>query len=529
MDILKNGAEFKELKKLYLKRINTPLRVSKQISDMRQKYNKIYRNFYLSTTDLKKQKEIEEYLKYQTMLKYKRKNFIKTTKIEFQDKINLKEIYKCKSFKFKENNQLYFDIIIRFDKKFEYQPYLLPLKKKESIKYTSITEPNMLYVIKKLKSNNKKSNINVYGNKNQNKQNNKTKEQIKSKSSLNIKNRNKYDNKNLKLNIDNKKLEDNNKIIKIKRTLNIHKKDNKIIIKSPYNTIRKKNILVKNNINQFQKIEHIISPIRRKKEDINLSDIKSIKEYNSYIINNLLAKLDKYEDKNVENNNNINKKSSFKSIFSNYREGQRKLLSPFNYSFKNSTDNILYKRNSKDISSIDSNDNKLKKSTINKKMTIYQTNRNAFKFLPILNKTFNDTMNKSARLKKNLKSFRRDSKISTKNSKKKTNKITKKYFSQVESPTIKSTLKLIKKRNWSKDMNKFIYEDKKGHIIFKYSLSQKKKSPLIFVEEYNRMRNRRRRNNKKITSNIGFGITSKQDLKENKSKSYFGLFNHKKD
>ena len=41
MDIIKNGTEFKELKKLYLKRITIPLRVSKKISDIRKKFNSI--------------------------------------------------------------------------------------------------------------------------------------------------------------------------------------------------------------------------------------------------------------------------------------------------------------------------------------------------------------------------------------------------------------------------------------------------------------------------------------------------------
>lgn len=101
----------------------------------------------------------------------------------------------------------------------------------------------------------------------------------------------------------------------------------------------------------------------------------------------------------------------------------------------------------------------------------------------------------------------------------------KNFFSQAECPTIKSTLRLTKKRYWPKKIHQYIYEDKKGHIICKFYLNKKLKSPLIFVEEYNRMRNRRRRNNKKITSNIGFGITSKQDIKENQNyKSNFGLF-----
>ena len=535
MDIIKNGTEFKELKKLYLKRINTPLRVSKKISDMRKKFNSIYRNFYLSTTDLKKQKEIEEYLKYQTMLKYKRQNFIKTTKIQFEDKININELYRNKSCTYTDNNNLYFNIIIRFDKKFEYQPYLLPLKKREAIKCTSITEPNTINVIKKFKNNNKKSNINSYANIKQIKSTNITKEQIKSKSSLTInkKNKNKNDNQNLKksLNKNNDilKLNDKNKIIKIKKSLNIKKKDNKIIIQSPQNKIMKKKMIIfNNNIKQFQRLEKIISPIKRRKEDTSLYDnnIKSFNEQNSDNINILLAKLDKDEYKKAENINNIInvKKTSLKKNFSNEPLGHKRLFSSFYNSQKKSTDNIFFKRNNQNFSSIDNNDNNLSKNT-NKIMNLYQSNKSAFKYLPILNRTFDATMNLSARLKKNLKSFKKESKIRAINSNKKTKNIVKKYFSQAESPTIKSTLRLTKKRYWPKNIHQYIYEDKKGHINCKFSLNKKLKSPLIFVEEYNRMRNRRRRNNKKLISNIGFGITSKQDIKENKIyKSNFGLF-----
>ena len=111
MDFIKKNFTFK---KLYLKRITTPLRISKRISDMRYKFNKIYKNFYLSTTDLAKQKEMEEFLKYQAKLKYKLQNFIKVTKIYFNEKINLKELYPNKSAKFKDNNKIYFNIILFF-------------------------------------------------------------------------------------------------------------------------------------------------------------------------------------------------------------------------------------------------------------------------------------------------------------------------------------------------------------------------------------------------------------------------------
>ena len=116
-----------------------------------------------------------------------------------------------------------------------------------------------------------------------------------------------------------------------------------------------------------------------------------------------------------------------------------------------------------------------KKKTINlyninkKTISIYEQNKNAFKLLPILNKTFNSTISKSARLNKNIKSFRKEAKIRTKYSKRKTNKITKKYFDKIVAPTIKSTLRIAKKKSWPKEMYNYIQESKSGHINLKYS------------------------------------------------------------
>lgn len=73
---------------------------------------------------------------------------------------------------------------------------------------------------------------------------------------------------------------------------------------------------------------------------------------------------------------------------------------------KNQLITFFSKKIIKIFSSIDNNDHNLNKN-INKIMTLYQSNKNAFKYLPILNRTFNATMNKSARLKKNLKSFKK--------------------------------------------------------------------------------------------------------------------------
>ena len=537
-----------ELKKIILKRITTPLRISKKINDMKFKFNKIYRNFYLSSTDLKKQKEIEEYQKYQTMLKYKRQNFIKNTKIYFEEKINLKEIYPNKSAKFKENNKLYFNIIINYDKKFIYQPYLLPIRKRDYIKRYYPTDPNRANIINKIKSNNRRYAMSLFGSKKL------TKSFLKkSKSALNINKRNENakneTKKNLNSNLNALKI-DKNKIIKIKKSLNIKNKDNKNNFKTPNNFLRKKLIFVENN-HPLNNIENIVSPIKQI-NDINNSNLNNI---------NLNLNIDKENDEqnliNIQNNININndnlilnknifnekldnnnsnnnveaKNISFKSINSNSnsRNNNKESISPRSISLKYSIENsknkpynyIMFNKNKNEASS--------KKKTINlyninkKTISIYEQNKNAFKLLPILNKTFNSTISKSARLNKNIKSFRKEAKIRTKYSKRKTNKITKKYFDKIVAPTIKSTLRIAKKKSWPKEMYNYIQESKSGHINLKFSYEKKKKSPLTFVEEYNRMRNRRRKNNKKITANIGFGILQNKEIKENKLKAYFGL------
>jgi hypothetical protein len=68
MELLKKESE---LGKVYLKRYASPLKISERINDIESKINKIYKNFYLSATDLKKQKELDKYLKNEQNLKKK--------------------------------------------------------------------------------------------------------------------------------------------------------------------------------------------------------------------------------------------------------------------------------------------------------------------------------------------------------------------------------------------------------------------------------------------------------------------------
>ena len=486
-------------RKLFLRKITTPLRITKRITDMRSNFNKIYRNFFLSSTDVKKQKEIEEYLKYQSKLKFKLQNFIKTTKIYFKEKPNVK-IRSFKSAKFNVNKKLYFNIIINYDKKFLYQPYLYPIN--NIIKYNWVTEQSMLNIIKK----SKKVSVNI-----DNKKligSSRLKGRFKLNNSIKAKNIVKSPfGKNINL----KKLNENNKnkIIKIKKSLNFKNKKNNIN-NSPS---KKKLNLVENIFQPFQNLENVISPIKQAKEiNKNVNNKQNI--INNYcnepaLINSINSN---YPTRNLQENISISSNS----------------YNPLKHSKESFLKKPIYHKINNNKKGIISDNEKLEKNNINinstwKKYTIYDQNKETFKLLPILNQTFNSTMDKSNRLRKNIKTFKREAKIRTSHSKKKTNKITKKYFGLIEIPSMKRTLKMAKSRPLSKEVNKFIYENKKGHIRFNFSYREKRyKSPLTFVEEYNRMRNRRIRTNKRIMSNNEYRALS-GNMKENKINTYLGL------
>ena len=329
-----------------------------------------------------------------------------------------------------------------------------------------------------------------------------------------------------------------NKIIK--KSLNIINKDNKNIVKAPNQFIKKKLVLIDKNIHHLHNLESIISPLTKPKED-NLNDnlTLNIKDNTNEQINININICEQNNSKINDKNKNIydintfhimeTKNLSNKSINSHSNSGNKEIIiTPHPYSMKfsieslgNMKDNFISLNNKKE-NSFNNKKNNIK-NLYKKNSTFYEQNKNAFKLLPILNKNFNSTINNSDRINKNIKSFKKESKIRNKLSQRKTTKITKKFFDKIEIPTIRKTLRISKQRSWSKEVNKFIYKNKKGQIKFKFSYEKKSKSPLTFVEEYNRMRNRRKKNNKKITSNIGFRVCSKKEVKENKQKTYFGL------
>ena len=94
-------------------------------------------------------------------------------------------------------------------------------------------------------------------------------------------------------------------------------------------------------------------------------------------------------------------------------------------------------------------------------------------------------------------------------SKRKKQRILKKFFVEHKVPSIQSSLGMTKKNIlWAKNKkNKYIHENRNGTINLKFTLGQRVKSPLIFVEDYNKLRNRRRRNNN-IEKNLGLRFLS---------------------
>ena len=533
MELLKKESE---LGKVYLKRYANPLKISKRINDIESKLNKIYKNFYLSAADVKKLKELEEYQKNEQYLKNKYKLFIKLMKIEFKRKINLKELYPLKSAKNKESQNIYFNIIVNHN--YKNQPYLQPIRGRDIAKYYSRTEPNIIGVKKKIRNKNKKLTsfilankkiIKSYKMKKDFKYRNKNDSIIQFKNSLKFKYRDIFKTKN-KSNIN------------LIKSINIHSADlknniNKLenVKSSSRNIMRKINLFNDNkNNSENRNYENILSPINinavheqnflsNDNQDSNLekifSPINNVNEIQDENNTNLYLNLNLTEDKNLFNkfkNLYLSKSSSLRSINSNSTsKNNKEIKSHRNESVKNSIESFksktyLYK-NKKNLfinrrtNSI--NDHKMK----------------AFKLLNKLNKSFYSTMYLSNKIKKNIIIYKKEIKYQTKRSKKETSNITRLYFKEIKSPSIKSSLKLNKERSWPKR------EDIKLLFNFKYNYSKKEKSPLTFVQEYNKLRNRRRKNNNKITENIGYRISPYLEIKKKELNSCFGLsFKNKK-
>ena len=416
IDITTRKYEDTSYKKLYvspyskIKRKTVPYRITKKINNMKFSMDKIYHHFYLNSTDMKKEKAIEEYIKFQKLQRLRRKNYIKNLKYYFKQK-NTEEISKHSK---STNNifdmeSLYSKIINTYIKRNIYNSQrknnLLYIKKEETYRLNCITESHLLNFIKKIRTNKL------------------IKEKIKRRKA-------------------------------IRGTIRTMK-----MIKSAKEINDVKNYRYRSS----EKTSRVNSSIRRK-DSINTKTM------------------------NTRMNSCININTRNKGVYNNYNSFINKIIS---------------------------ND------TQKKGKTILEIKKTAYKILPKLSSSFNSTIGKSTHLKKEINIFQKDSKIRSNNSKKKKLKIIKKFFVQYDTPSIKSSLKVEKHKFWTNNMDKFITTKKDGTINLKFNLIKKNKSPLIFVEDYNKMRNRRRKN-RNIEQNLGF-IETKINKKINKNNVFLGM------
>ena len=160
---------------------------------------------------------------------------------------------------------------------------------------------------------------------------------------------------------------------------------------------------------------------------------------------------------------------------------------------------------------------KIDNSYIRKKLkSILELKQSAFKILPQLSNSFNTTLSKSSNIKNELKIFQNESTIRSANSKKKNKEIIKKFFPVFKEPSLRSSLQIGKNKNFLSI--KSIVE--KANL--KYILNKKDKSPLTFVQDYNKMRNRRIKN-KKYENNLGFVFDSSQKKKIKRANALLGM------
>ena len=407
-----------------MKRISTPFPIMKRIDEMKSHMDNIYYIFYNELTDRKLQKKIEEYKKFKKAEKMHLTKILKGLTYYFEQKIKDIKLKRSKSIgNIIDTGLLYSKIIKHYkneSKSRSYFPYLLPIKKEESMRIKCITEYNMINVIKKIRA--KKL----------------------TKRSINL-------SRTQRLNIQRL-----SSLINTKEFSSINKKHSS------------KSIIFKKLINKNSK--------------------DSLSE-NNYNFNNINPSTPSMRYQSA-----INKKYSLISPKRNLRVYSGKCESKNNYSINKKFDKDLLRR-------------KLK--------SIFEIKQRAFKILPKLSNSFNMTLSKSSNIKNDLRSFQNEETMRSEHSKMKNQKIIKKFFPVYKQITIKSTLKIANAKKKSVSFKSIIEN-------LKYVLNKKEKSPLCYVEDYNKMRNRRRKN-KEIDKNIGFMFDSTSKKKNKKSNVYLGM------
>ena len=248
--------------------------------------------------------------------------------------------------------------------------------------------------------------------------------------------------------------------------------------------LKKEEIIRINCITEFKYIK-IIKKIKAKskthhaKKDFLFSYMRKKKE-------RTLQKIKEVKSKN--NSDYINYKN--KSFFINRNRNIYKINYPFTPKItpKNNNDQIRYLLN-------------LKKS-------------GSKKIYPLINHSVTSSIKKSNSFKRQINYFQKELSFISRKSQKKKTKILEKYFKDFRKINIKSTIQDEKKKS-NKQKYKYIYEDKKGKINKNFDFVKRDKNNLIFVKDYNKLRNRKRKTNQ-VYENLGFGVHS-----PSKEKNYF--------
>ena len=253
--------------------------------------------------------------------------------------------------------------------------------------------------------------------------------------------------------------------------------------------------------------------IQRLSSVINTKEFSSInkKTSNNIIFKNLINKNSK--DSLSENNYNLNNLNNLSpsTPLMRYQSATNKkyrMITPKKnmrvYSSKYNSKNNNY------------TNNKFDNSLISRKLkSIFEIKQKAFKILPNLSNSFNVTLSKSCNINNDLRSFQNEETMRSEHSIKKNQKIIKKFFPVYKQFTIKSSLKISNTKKKKVSFKSIIQN-------LKYILYKKEKSPLSYVEDYNKMRNKRRKN-KEVEKNIGFMFHSTSKKKIKKSNVYLGM------
>ena len=276
------------------------------------------------------------------------------------------------------------------------------------------------------------------------------------------------------------------------------------------------NIIKKFKSKSPTKNDYLSSFMRKRKKRM-LQKIKVIKSKNN---------IDNINNKNktffIPKNNSFNDVKNPPSFYINKNTTKNNFSIRIKYKLKENDNKI----NSSDINS--KNFYKINKPFTPKIMfknnreqskSLLDIKKSGFKIYPLINSSFISSLKKSNSFIRQIDYFQKESSYFSQKEKKKKSRIIKKYFSDAIKINIKSTIQIGNKKSRKKKY-KYIYEDRNGKINLKFNFVKREKSLLMFVRDYNKLRNRKRRNNQ-VDENLGFGVQSlkKREIFLNQSSS----------